>query len=73
MSERELLRSIGHTIRQHRITKPGVSQEAFADAIGMHRAYYAAIERGEKNVTIATLHRIALGLGVPIRKLLPIK
>lgn len=38
------------------------SQEAFADAIGMHRAYYSQIERGEKNITIQTLARVAAGL-----------
>ena len=28
----------------------------------MHRAYYVAIERGEKNITLQTLHLIAAGL-----------
>ncbi|WP_407470571.1 helix-turn-helix domain-containing protein [Xanthomonas campestris] len=30
----------------------------------MHRAYYSAIERGEKNITIGTLVRVADGLGL---------
>ena len=29
----------------------GFSQESYADEIGMHRTYYSAIERGEKNPT----------------------
>ena len=41
----------------------GLSQDGYADRIGMHRAYYAAIERGERNVTLSTLHRVAGGLG----------
>lgn len=36
----------------------------------MHRAYYAAIERGEKNVTLKTLKRVADGLQVPMSGLL---
>lgn len=47
-----------------------VSQEAFADLIGMHRAYYSAIERGERNLTLGTLHRVAKGLGVRMADLM---
>lgn len=32
--------------------------------IGMHRTYYSAIERGEKNLQLDTLLRICSGLGV---------
>jgi len=46
-----------------------ISQEAFADSIGMHRAYYGAIERGERNLTIETLARVAVGLNVTIATL----
>lgn len=41
----------------------GYSQEAFADEIGMHRTYYSAIERGEKNLQLDTLERLVEGLG----------
>jgi transcriptional regulator with XRE-family HTH domain len=41
-----------------------LSQDRFADQIDMHRAYYSAIERGEKNITLDTLLRVADGLGV---------
>jgi transcriptional regulator with XRE-family HTH domain len=39
-----------------------ISQESFADKIAMHRAYYSSIERGERNVTLETLLRVAAGL-----------
>lgn len=48
----------------------GLSQDNFADTINMHRAYYSALERGEKNLTLATLHRVAQGLGVTMSDLL---
>ncbi|EED39740.1 helix-turn-helix domain-containing protein [Stenotrophomonas sp. LGBM10] len=36
----------------------------------MHRAYYSKIERGEKNVTLATLERVANGLEKTMSELL---
>jgi transcriptional regulator with XRE-family HTH domain len=32
----------------------------------MHRAYYGAIERGQKNVQLTTLERVCDGLDVPM-------
>jgi len=46
-----------------------ISQESFADSIGMHRAYYSSLERGTRNVTLQTLARIAEGLRVTIATL----
>ena len=40
----------------------GFSQESFADEIGMHRTYYSAIERGEKNLQLDTLQKVCVGL-----------
>lgn len=40
----------------------GLSQEAFADKIGMHRTYYGAIERGERNMTMRILFKVCGGL-----------
>ena len=56
------LLSLGNAIRARR-EQGGESQEAFADRIGMHRAYYSAIERGRKNLTLTTLMRVLDGLG----------
>lgn len=47
-----------------------VSQEGFADAIQMHRTYYSSIERGERNLTLVTLWRVAEGLEVKVSQLL---
>jgi transcriptional regulator with XRE-family HTH domain len=46
------------------------SQDSFADTIGMHRAYYSAIERGERNVTLSTIGRLADGLQTKIAELM---
>jgi len=69
MKKSALALRVGRAIRARR-EDTGLSQEAFADAIDMHRAYYSAIERGEKNITLATLQRVAKGLGVPMADVL---
>lgn len=46
------------------------SKEAFADKIGMHWAYYSALERGESNLTLRTLRRVCIGLGAKIWEVL---
>jgi transcriptional regulator with XRE-family HTH domain len=48
----------------------GLSQEEFADRCGMHRTYIGSIERGERNVSIDNVARIAESLGVPPSRLL---
>lgn len=63
MDEESLQIRLGTVIRDRR-TALGLSQEAFADAIRMHRAYYSKIERGERNLTLQTISRVAQGLGV---------
>ena len=45
MDEESLQVRLGAVIRDRRVAL-GVSQEAFADSIKMHRAYYSKIERG---------------------------
>jgi transcriptional regulator with XRE-family HTH domain len=69
MDEESLQMRLGTVIRDRR-TALGMSQEAFADAIKMHRAYYSKIERGERNVTLQTIWRVAQGLGVKGAQLL---
>ena len=59
---------LGKALRVRRL-QIGLSQDDFADRIHMHRAYYSAIERGEKNITLATLQRVAKGLGVTLGSL----
>lgn len=52
---------LGKNIRNLRREKDW-SQEELADKVGLHRTYVGAIERGEQNVTIDTLAKIAKAL-----------
>ena len=67
--EGELQRIVGRNLRRYR-TERGYSQEAFADYMGVHRTYFGAVERGERNLTLQTLERIANFLEVDPRDLL---
>ncbi len=56
--EGDLQRAVGRNLRAYREGK-GLSQEAFADELGVHRTYMGGIERGERNLTLKSLERIA--------------
>lgn len=55
-------------MRELRTTK-GLSQEALALACDLDRTYIGGIERGERNVSLINIEKIAAGLGVPVREL----
>jgi transcriptional regulator with XRE-family HTH domain len=63
-----LLAKLGASIRQRR-EGLGYSQEAFANRCGVHRTYVGKVERGEQNVSMGSLVRIAKGLGVRVWEL----
>jgi len=66
-------KTTGKNIRRYR-NELGISQEKLAELSDLHRTYVGAIERGERNVSIVNLEKIALALKVETAKLLkPIK
>jgi transcriptional regulator with XRE-family HTH domain len=57
---------LGAAIRQARKDHGGMSQEALADAAGIDRSHMGKIERGQMNVTLLNLVKIAAALnGLP--------
>jgi transcriptional regulator with XRE-family HTH domain len=69
--EGDLQRTVGLNLRVYRQSR-GLSQEAFADVLGFHRTYMGGLERGERNLTLKSLERIAERIDVnPIALLEP--
>lgn len=60
--EAALLARLGAEVRRRR-TALGLSQEAFAERSGHHRTFVGALERGQMNVSVVGLDRIAGALG----------
>jgi transcriptional regulator with XRE-family HTH domain len=58
----------GKAVRQRR-HKLGVSQEAFADMCRLDRTYIGGIERGERNVALVNIEKIAKTLRLSIEQL----
>ena len=69
---KELLLRFGARIRELR-KRQGISQEALASLAGVHRTYVGMIERGEKNITLTNIAKLANALGVSIRDLLDLE
>lgn len=71
MGDGELQRTVGENLRRLRLER-GISQEAFADQLGFHRTYIGGVERGERNLTLRTVERLADLLDVEPLELLTV-
>lgn len=59
---------LGKRIKELR-TSMGLSQEKFALSINMDRTYFASVESGKRNISIANIEKIANGLGITLEEL----
>jgi transcriptional regulator with XRE-family HTH domain len=65
---RDIRIRFGRALRRRR-QKLGMSQEAFADMCNLDRTYIGGIERGERNVALVNIEKIAGALQIPIAQL----
>jgi len=56
-------------LREARVARR-ISQEALADIAGLHRTYVGSVERGERNISIDSMERLAQALGLDVTDLL---
>jgi transcriptional regulator with XRE-family HTH domain len=66
----DIKQQLGKRIKELR-QKAGLSQEELAGKAGLHRTYMSDIERGERNVSVENIEKIARALGVKSSDLLP--
>ena len=64
-SDHSILLRLGTLVRSERITK-GLSQEKLSEVAQLHRTYIGAVERGERNISIINLAKIANALEVDL-------
>ena len=65
----KIVRQFAFRLREMRMAK-GLSQEALADEAGLHRTYVGSVERGERNISLVNVERLAKALGMTVCELL---
>lgn len=63
MQAGHILTQFGKAVREAR-KRRGISQEQLAFDCGLHRTYISSVERGERNISLVNIHRIARALKV---------
>ncbi len=70
MAKKNIYEEVGDRLRQLR-EKKGWSQEELGFKSGLHRNYIGGIERGERNVALINIEKLAKALGIRPRDMLP--
>lgn len=61
--EGDLQHTLGRNLRNIRLARE-LSQEDFAEFLGVHRTYVGGVERGERNLSLRSVERLAEALDV---------
>ena len=61
----EICKKFGSRVRDLRIAQ-GISQEVLAQKSGLHRTYIGGIERGERNISLVNIEKIAKALDLTL-------
>jgi transcriptional regulator with XRE-family HTH domain len=67
--KRNIRHVFGENLRRYRQAL-GISQEDLAEKAGLHRTYIGSVERGERNVSIDNMERLAIAVDATIQQLL---
>ena len=61
----DICKRFGARVRALRVAR-GLSQEELAQNAGLHRTYVGGIERGERNISLVNIEKLAVSFGVPL-------
>jgi transcriptional regulator with XRE-family HTH domain len=67
----DILRMVGDKIREYR-KAIGLSQEELGERADVHYTYIGGLERGQRNISLANLYKIANSLGISLSELVDI-
>ena len=65
----DICKKFGDRVRVLRVAQ-GLSQEVLAQKAGLHRTYIGGVERGERNVSLENIQKIAVALKITIADLM---
>lgn len=68
MDKKKILSNFGNNVREKR-THLNLSQEELADLANVHRTYIGMVERGEKNISLINIYKLARALNIEMRDL----
>jgi transcriptional regulator with XRE-family HTH domain len=66
--EAQIQKHFGDRVRELR-KQEGLSQESLALACDLDRSYIGGVERGERNISLVNIYKIAQALGVNAKEL----
>jgi transcriptional regulator with XRE-family HTH domain len=66
---KDILLSFGKRVRELRLVRE-MSQEELADLAEIDRSYLGGVERGERNISLVNINKIAAALGFKTAELL---
>jgi transcriptional regulator with XRE-family HTH domain len=61
-------RAFGDRVQRLR-TERGWTQEDLAEAADLHRTYITAVERGQRNISLDAIDKLARGFGISFEEL----
>ena len=67
-SDQDIIAVFGQRVRMLRKARE-LSQETFADLAGLHRSYMGGVERGERNVSLVNIKKLADALEISVDQL----
>jgi transcriptional regulator with XRE-family HTH domain len=67
--DKEILKRFGKIVRKIRLEKGITSQMSLAHKSGLDRTYIGGVERGERNVSLVNIEKIADALETPISEM----
>jgi transcriptional regulator with XRE-family HTH domain len=67
--DKQFLQRLGDRVRERRLAM-NLTQEALGQKCGLHRTFVGSVERGERNVALLSLRKIAKALRVTPAELL---